>query len=102
MLLLVAARAPARASAAPSGGPSWTWTALAPAGAPSARLDPAMAYDPETGQTVLFGGRTENQFLGDTWTFDGTSWSRRTTVTSPLPMAGASIAYDQASHQVLL
>ena len=47
------------------------WTDLAPAGIlPSRRGFHAMAYDPETGQVIMFGGFDGNQYLNDTWTYD--------------------------------
>ena len=43
--------------------------------------DASMAYDPATGQLVLFGGVGQGQsgILGDTWTWDGTTWTRAVT-----------------------
>ncbi len=61
-----------------------------------------MAYDPQSRTTVLFGGRNGASLLGDTWTFDGAAWSRRTTAASPPPLESASLAYDQAAHQLIL
>ncbi len=60
-----------------------TWTKVHdgdPAGvtAPSPRMDHAMAYDSARGVTVLFGGFND-VFLGDTWEWDGTTWTRRDT-----------------------
>ena len=34
----------------------------------------SMAYDPATGQLVLFGGY-DGGFLDDTWTWNGTTWT---------------------------
>ena len=34
----------------------------------------SMAYDPATGQLVLFGG-DDGSVLGDTWTWNGTTWT---------------------------
>jgi hypothetical protein len=53
-----------------------------------------MAYDEQTGFAVLFGGiDPRDRPLGDTWLFDGTSWSR---VGGPAPPARryAALAYD--------
>ena len=61
-----------------------------------------MAYDPSDRTTVLFGGRSGTQVLGDTWTFDGSTWTHRTPAASPPPLESASLAYDQASHQLIL
>ena len=56
------------------------WTQQAPPVHPSARVAQAMAYDAATGTVVLFGGfiggvgRCECD-RGDTWTWDGTTWT---------------------------
>ena len=51
---------------------------------PSARISASMAYDPATGDVVLFGG-TAADFdpLGDTWTWNGTTWTQQSPATSP-------------------
>src|ERR1700690_3492247 len=67
--------APAVRASSPSAA---TWTQQAPAVRPTARVATAMAYDAATGTTVLFGGfgRCECA-LGDTWTWDGTTWTQQ-------------------------
>jgi hypothetical protein len=35
------------------------------------------------GKLVLFGGQDANGFLGDTWTWDGTSWTKNTVTSAP-------------------
>ncbi len=79
-------------------------TALVPAvpaiAAVSAHSPPpgsaAMAYDAADGLVVLFGG-TE----GDTWTWDGTDWTKQTTAHSP-PPGSEGMAYDDTDGQVVL
>src|SRR5690242_347699 len=46
------------------------------------RSDHAMAYDPARNRLVLFGG-FDSAVLGDTWEWDGQSWTRLTPSTSP-------------------
>ena len=54
------------------------WIQESPATSPSARSDHAMAYDAGHGQTVLFGGGdSTGDFLGDTWVWDGTTWTQK-------------------------
>ena len=36
-----------------------------------------MAYDAATGTVVLFGGERQLGTLGDTWTWDGTTWTKQ-------------------------
>ena len=51
-----------------------SWTQVSPATSPSARYSEAMATDP-SGNAVLFGGNGATLALGDTWLWNGTSWS---------------------------
>jgi hypothetical protein len=53
------------------------WTKQAPATRPPTRGGAAMAYDAATGTVVLFGGDNRHGVLGDTWTWDGTTWTRQ-------------------------
>mgnify|MGYP002713127611 CR=1 FL=1 len=61
-----------------------------------------MAYDALHRQIVMFGGRAGNKDLGDTWLWDGKSWTLATPATSPQPRNGATMAYDAARRQVVL
>lgn len=50
---------------------SWFWSG------PSARCGHAMTFDANAGVVVLFGGiNCFDRPLGDTWTFDGSSWKK--------------------------
>ena len=75
------------------------WTEQFPATSPPARDSASMAYDPATGNMVLFGGFEEGD-LSDTWVWDGTNWTEQFPATSP-PAHGdsASMAYDPATGQ---
>jgi hypothetical protein len=91
-------------------GDTWTWdgstwTKQHPATGPPARQGAAMAYDAATSDIVLFGGYNGNSHghtFGDTWTWDGSTWTKQHPATSPLGRAGASIAYDAATSNVVL
>ena len=54
------------------------WTLAEPATSPAGRIDAAAAYDPQTKQVLLFGGRhapyTSGPSLNDTWAWDGVTW----------------------------
>jgi hypothetical protein len=66
-----------------------------------------MAYDPTTGTLVLHGGCADASLpyscpgqniggqpaLGDTWTFDGTDWTKQQSTASPTARDGA-VAVD--------
>jgi len=66
-------------------GDMWTWdgsnwSQINPINPPTPRMAAGMAYDDAAGKLVLFGGSTNNPtldtgVLGDTWTWDQTSWS---------------------------
>jgi hypothetical protein len=54
-----------------------TWTRLRPATSPEGRERMGLGYDSARQQIVMFGG-TQNLdqcFFGDTWTWNGTSWT---------------------------
>ena len=93
-------------------GDTWLWngtswsqvTGLLPGStSPPARSNAFMAYDAATQQVVLFGGAdTNGNFLGDTWVWNGTTWTQKAPAASPSPRDGASIAYDAALGEVIL
>ena len=86
----------APAAAAPS-TPTWATMSAPP------HSDTSMAYDSATGQTVLFGGFDANgATLADTWTYNGTTWTKQSPATSPPARAYASMAYDAAIGQMVL
>jgi hypothetical protein len=79
---------------------------------PSARNSASMAYDPATGNMVLFGGLGSSSYLNGTWTYNGTTWTQvddssdlgcTTACTSSPPLRGyASLAYDPATGNMVL
>ncbi len=79
-----------------------TWHQLSPTNSPSARNGASMAYDPATGQLVLFGGVTTNSYLNDTWTWNGSNWTQFAPATSPPARAYATMAYDSGTGQLVL
>jgi hypothetical protein len=73
------------------------------AAAPSPRAYAAAAYDEATHQVVLFGGMGEDSSaLGDTWTWDGATWTEQHPSVSPAARAFAAMTYDPHSHDVIL
>jgi hypothetical protein len=85
-----------------------TWTQQAPATSPSVRDLAAMAYDAATGTIVLFGGFGKtgalgnSGALGDTWTWNGSTWTRLHPAASPAARYAASMAYDAATGTIVL
>ena len=81
-----------------------TWAKQAPAASPSPRDGASMAYDAATGTVVLFGGfaQTTGLYLHDTWTWDGSTWTKQAPAASPPAWGAAGMAYDAATHSVVL
>ena len=69
------------------------WTNVSPAAGPSVRYSHAMAYDSQRGVSVLFGGRNNFANLGDTWEWDGSSWTQAASTGAPARNYHA-MAYD--------
>lgn len=92
------------------GGDTWyfdgvSWTMRSTTG-PVARFDMAMAYDPNRGRTVLFGGSTSTYSPGldgsvDLWEFDGIGWAE-VGVTGPTRRAGHAMVYDTLRDRTVL
>jgi hypothetical protein len=82
------------------------WIQLSPATSPPPRTAAALAYDPATGNTVLFGGDEvtggSGTMLSDTWTWDGSTWTEQFPAVSPPARYGASMAYDSATGDLVL
>lgn len=63
-------------------GIAGTWTQVTIPGAkPAARNAAKMVYDPMRNLCVLTGGQDTVGPLGDTWTFDGATWTQQPTTT---------------------
>ena len=94
---------------------------------PPALSDTTMVYDAATKQVVLFGGYgygvqstttstsstsstssvingtgTKSVVLGQTWTWNGSTWTQAHPAKSPPPLFGGSTAYDTVTRQVVL
>ena len=87
---------------------SWdgtTWLELHPPASPPARSGAGIAYDDLNHNVVLFGGsdpsNTSKNF-SDTWTFDGTTWTNRTPVSSPTARYNLRLAYDGQTRNIVL
>jgi hypothetical protein len=103
----VAGVVPPVASAAPQ-QQAPTWTKLNPPVKPSARREVAMAYDAATGTVVLFGGNLSIYIesgsvpAGDTWTWNGTTWTKQDPAVHPSARSLAAMAYDAATGTVVM
>jgi hypothetical protein len=61
----------------------------------------AMADDAATGQVIMFGGQGQTE-LDDTWTWNGTDWTRLHPAHSPSPRHSLGMAYDAAAGTLVL
>ncbi|MBP6629353.1 MAG: DUF4215 domain-containing protein [Kofleriaceae bacterium] len=71
---------------------------------PAARLGAVMAFDPDRGQVVLFGGNSDGGLLADVWTYDGVGWTELSTTGTPPPVTanGRVLVHDPRGHRLVL
>jgi hypothetical protein len=81
---------------------SVTWKRVFPTKSPSVRAGSAIAYDPVSKKTVIFGGLTATRYLNETWTFDGTTWTHLKTPVAPPARVEASMAFDRVTRKLVL
>jgi PKD repeat protein len=97
----------------PATGPAYTWANLSTRGAgtgPHPRMDASVAYDPQFGGEIVFGGiydptRTYPMpAFNDTWLFANGTWSNLTGSLGAAPPArwGASFVWDPVDNYTLL
>jgi len=89
---------------------TWTWdgtnwTEQSPGTSPPARDSAVMDFDPATNAVVLFGGEGPSGdngiYLGDTWIWDGSNWTKQSLATSPSARYGANMVFDSSGNEVL-
>jgi hypothetical protein len=63
-----------------------------------------MAFDAAVGKIVLFGGQDGfgKGAFNDTWTWDGSSWTREADDGAPATRSGAQMVYDEVAKTALL
>ena len=78
------------------------WTKRSDAG-PSPRVHAAMAYDPASRKTLLFGGFSHggDVTLADTWAWDGSAWTQANAAL-PETHAPNAMTLDRASNTLTL
>lgn len=78
------------------------WTARDVRG-PGARDHHAMAYDEARAQVVMYGGwNAERTFPAETWTWDGTTWTRAEEKSAPGGIGHLAMAYDARRQRIVL
>ena len=80
------------------------WSLASPASTPSSRQAAAEAYDPATGQTILFGGGNSagTADFADTWAWNGSTWTELAATGAPPAEQASAMAYDPATGQLVL
>jgi MYXO-CTERM domain-containing protein len=82
------------------------WVEKKPSAHPSPRSDAPMAFDAAHGEVLLHGGLAADANgalpLGDTWTWNGSNWTKRTPASAPGPRNGFGLAYHPRRKQILL
>ena len=84
------------------------WKAVQSTYNPPARLGGAMAFFPEIGKAVLFGGvkmpgtHPDYIMLNDTWVYSATGWSTINCTENPSPRSEASLVYDKKRKCLVL
>ena len=75
-----------------------------PLDVPSARANHAMAYNPSTGKTYVFGGYDVmgGRSLDDFWEWDGKTWVQVVGTAQPSARADAGLAYDPVRKSLIL
>ena len=86
---------------------TWTWngtdwTKKTPATSPEARTSVKMTWDSQNNRVLLFGGHhpTGNVNYRDTWTWNGTTWTKLTPTASPHD--GGGVSYYYHDHDALV
>jgi hypothetical protein len=71
---------------------------------PTARSGQAMAYNPSTGKTYIFGGSEmmSGQSLNDLWEWDGKTWAQVAADARPPARTDSALAYDPARKSLIL
>jgi len=81
-------------------GQGLQWQEVVTANAPSLRTHTAMVYDETRNLTVLFGG-SDGSLEGDTWEWDGCTWTLRST-SGPVGRYDHAMAYDSTRGVTVL
>lgn len=93
------------------------WRQIETATTPSGRLNPLAVYSPGRGATVLYGEQLATvddgpvvfpcwgpqDYVGDTWTFDGASWTQLASLSrTGEPCSPSAATYDPTNRRILL
>ncbi len=68
---------------------------------PSSRSEHGMAYDSSQNRTLLFGGGDATTRFGDTWAWNGSTWTMVAN-SGPSPRRDFAMAFDRARNRLVL
>jgi hypothetical protein len=70
---------------------------------PQGRRGHSMAFDPDTGRTVVFGGTSADRSYNDLWEWDGAVWNQRKAASEPpAGRSEAAMVYERSRGRLLL
>ncbi len=84
-------------------GTTWALQAT-PGSGPSPRLGAALAYDPNGGGVILFGGgvnATMSEGYPDTWRLDASGWTQLSPVIDPSPRMRGQLTWSPARRRLI-
>lgn len=67
---------------------------------PAPRRDAGLAADPDHHEILLLGGESSTGPLDDTWTWDGSTWTRQRPPVRPPAFRNPVLLYDHSRHRV--
>jgi hypothetical protein len=95
--------APANLAFAQDAKVTVNWVGPSTSQTPPPRASMGMAYDAATHSTLLFGGTTNPETLGDTWSWTyKQGWAPLSPASAPSPRQGPGMAYDGATGHIVL
>jgi len=81
-----------------------SWVQATSSVVPPGRRSAAMAFDPNRGKVLLFGGLNFLSAVSyqDTWQWDGATWSQVSLTTQPPARSGHAMSYDTVRSRLVL
>ncbi len=77
------------------------WSQVTTPASPTPRFDMAMGVMSSTDTVVIFGGDSGGTLLGDTWEFDGVTWTQ-TATGGPPARAGGALGFRPSTNDLTL
>jgi hypothetical protein len=77
------------------------WTRLGSVSPPGSGTH-AMAADPASGQSLMFGGYQDNQINAATWSYQANAWVQLAPTASPAARVEAAMAFDAVRQEFVL